>query len=348
MNTKKWIKSVLLITTISITSIISFNYIINPYGVFSNNTYQGINKVKDNIINDEVTKFYNAKKESPDVLLIGTSRVEHINPKHLKKYKNGKIFNLAIKGSGISTQYNLIRYFATHSDVKTIILGLDFFAFNPASTQNYKDINKTRYNNYFINDYKDALLSVRTFRKSIKTLSDNIKNKPAKLEYTIGWDSYRQDYIDLKNYGNVWLKERVNKSFPNFGIDKLFFDNEKFKNKYSIDEGLNILDSIVNICKIKNIDLKIFTTPIYHKVHEVIKQRGYQDTYNYWKQHLYEYDIVYDFSYKNSITNDYKNYIDSSHYQSKLGKLIFARLYDDNISELPNDFGIILKTKGDN
>lgn len=340
MNKKKWVTIVLTLSTSTILFIITFNYIINPYNVFSHTIYSGV--TKDNLVNDEVTKFYSAKRANPKVLLIGTSRTEHINPKYMQKYTKDKVFNLGIKGSGISTQYNMIKYFIHNTEVKTIILGLDFFSFNPASTHNYQDISKTRYTNYFFDDYKDALFGFRTFRKSLNTFFDNIKNKQPRLNHNNGWDSYNNEYNRLKKNGDDWLKEKINASFPNFGINKLFFDNEEFKNEFSINEELSILDDIISLCKKSNIELKIFTSPVYYKVYEVIKERGYSNTYKYWKESLSSYGIVYDFNYKNSVTQNYKHYIDASHYQSKLGKLIFAKLYNDQIPELPNDFGVLL------
>ncbi len=340
MYIKKWIFSVFIIVLLSLCSIITFNYFINPYGVFVHDKSKEL--VKNRSINSEMTKFYYASYKNPDVLIVGTSRLEHINPKYLKKYLKGSIYNIGVKGSGIKTHYNIIKYFTSKKNVKTIILGLDFFSFNPVNIQNI-NILQSRYSDYFINDYKDSLLSFRTFRKSISTLMDNIKDKKAKINFQTGWESYNDDYLTYEKYGDDWLDKRVNSHFPNFGQDKHFFDNPRFKNPKSIDRGLKILDDIIKHCKEYNINLILFTTPIYYKIYDVIKGRGYGNTYKYWKKSLSKYNFIYDFNYKNGITKDYKWYIDASHFQSRLGKLIFARIYNDKDIVLPSDFGRLLK-----
>ena len=341
MRKKTWIKRIIYITFVLIVMILSFNYIINPYGVFSVKNINGLNSVKNYSISSEMSKFHYASRENPEVIMLGTSRVEHMNPKYLYKYVNKKIYNLGVKGSGITTQYNLLKYFVLEKKVKKVILGLDFYSFSPI---NVNVNNNLRYSNDFKDDYLDSLLSIRTFRKSINTLKDNIKNKVSKENQKNGWESYSEAYKILAIKGNTWLEKRINNSFPNFGDDKHFFRSRIFKEKDSINKALKILDKMILLCKENNVELKIFTTPIYYKIYDVIKTKGYLNTYIHWKNELSKYNVIYDFNYSNSITKDYRNYIDSSHYKSNVGKLIFARLYNDNINNLPNDFGKLLIT----
>jgi len=339
MNSKTWIFYVIGISLLITGAIISFNYFINPYGVFKHDR-DDKKFVKNHTINSEITKFYYAIDADPEVLMIGTSRVEHINPKYLEKYTSGKVYNLAVKGSSIYRQYNLMNYFIEHFDIKEIYLGLDFFSFSPVYVE--KSIKNTRYDNYFINDYLDSLLSVRTFRKSIKTYKD-VKNKAkSQLDLFTGWDSeYKKEKL-LKSNGLKWLKKNIDSSFPNFGVDKNFFDYNEFKNPKSIDKAFDTLELMMSICEKNNVKLKIFTTPLYYKVYEVINLRGYGDTYKYWKNRLKKYNQIYDFNYKNSVTSDYASYIDASHFRSFVGELIFAKMNNDKIDKLPNDFGRLL------
>jgi hypothetical protein len=90
------------------------------------------------------------------------------------------------------------------------------------------------------------------------------------------------------------------------------------------------------------VELKVFTTPLYYRVYDVIKDNGYTDTYNYWKTSLSKYNMIYDFNYKNKITQNYKNYVDASHFRSNLGELIFAKMYEDK-EKAVEDFGQLLQ-----
>lgn len=340
MSKKNWIKRISFTILFFISIALSFNYIINPYGVFEIKNIDGINAVKNYSISSEMSKFHYALRQDPKTIMLGSSRVEHINPKYLEKYVQNKVYNLGVKGSGITSQYYLLKYFVEEKQVKTVILGLDFYAFSPINVNTGKI--PLRYMGNYTDDYLDSLLSIRTFRKSINTLKDNLKEKDFKVNQNTGWESYSEDYKVLDNEGNIWLKNRINSAFPNFGNDKHFFGSSEFKKKESIKKGLEVLDKIILLCKKNNVDLKIFTSPVYHKIYDVIEREGYLNTYNYWKKELSKYNMIYDFNYKNTITKDYRNYIDGSHYKSELGKLIFAKLYNDEINDLPKDFGKIL------
>lgn len=341
MNNYKWSKRVILSSLFGISFVILFNYIINPYHVFLHEYYSNFLKVKDNLVDDEMSKFYAAKKANPDVIMVGTSRVEHLNPKYLQPYVKGKIFNVAVKGSGLSTQYKLIKYFVTKGNVKSVVLGLDFYAFSPANVGDYKSISNSRFDDAFFSDYKTGLLSFRTLRKSISTLKDNLKKKHERIQWDTGWDSYSYEYLEFKQNNDQWHFKKIESGFPNFGINSKFFGNESFKKPSSIDKGLKILDEIITLCKKNNVELKLFTTPLYYRVYDVINERGYQKTYNYWKQELSQYGLVYDFNYKNEITKSYKNYVDSSHFKSEVGEYIFKRIYSTH----SENFGILLKNQ---
>ncbi|QOG11496.1 hypothetical protein [Arcobacter sp. FWKO B] len=341
MNNKQWTFRVLVFTFLGVVVIVAFNYLINPYNVFNHDYLTKYNSVKNQLVNDEMSKFYSAKRQNPDVLLVGSSRVEHIHPKYLQQYENGKIYNVSVKGSGLSTQFQLIQYFVTRGNVKTVVLGLDFYAFSPINIGEYKNIKFTRYDDFYYDDYLNSLFGFRTLRKSISTFKDNIKGIDGRIEWDSGWDTYSHEYPLIYNNTDEWYFNKIDSIFPNFGINDKFFANEEFKNPLSINNGLMILSEIVTLCKNYDVKLILFTTPLYHKVYDVIHDRGYDKTYTYWKNELSKYNMVYDFNYKNSITSDYRNYVDPSHFKSDVGKYIFAKIYHDK-SLIVDDFGKIL------
>lgn len=66
------------------------------------------------------------------------------------------------------------------------------------------------------------------------------------------------------------------------------------------------------------------------------------NTYEHWKKELSNIFPFFDFSTKNSITNDFRNFIDSSHTKPEIGELIFGKIFDDRGVQVPNDFGIFI------
>ncbi|NEQ62463.1 MAG: hypothetical protein F6K53_35770, partial [Moorea sp. SIO4A1] len=66
-----------------------------------------------------------------------------------------------------------------------------------------------------------------------------------------------------------------------------------------------------------------------------------------WKRRLVEITPVWDFSGYNSITTEaiseeMKNYWDSSHYREEVGDLILNRLFSYQAHTVPEDFGVLI------
>jgi len=342
MNYKRWNKITLTSIGIILVLIISFNYLIDPYFVFNSAQIDGFNKIKNNTISEQMTKFYTAKRSNAKVLILGTSRTEHINPNDLHKYIKGKIYNLAIPGSGIDVQKDNIEYFIKHSKLETIILGLDFFSFNPSNKSSYKTIKNTRYNDKYTNDYLDSILSISTLKKSIKTFKDNLKYEHNKVNYLNGWRNNFDYYKQLKINGIDYKKQKIEQQLNMISTQNVHFNNSYFKNPESILKSLENLEYIIKLCKINHIKLIMFISPLYYKITDMIYKKAYNKTYDFWKTQLSLYGTIYDFSGYNTISTNINNYTDGSHYKSKVAKLMFAKIFNDKSVDVPNDFGIIL------
>ena len=345
MKYKTFNKKAISLILLTFVSIMLFNLIIDPYYVFNSPKFEKINSIKNNTISHNMSKFYAAKRSNATVLLIGTSRTAHIHPKYLKKYfLDEKIYNLAIPGSGVISQKNNIEYFVKHKKVKAIIYGVDFFAFNPVNNA-VSEKENSRYTDNNLYDYMNSLLSIRTLRKSIKTLQDNIKKRYEHLDYEIGWETYEDDYLNIKKDGNSYIEKKTSKELKTLATQDKHFNYEPFKEPSSIYEALKELDYIVKLCKDNQVELYIFISPIYSKIVDIIYNRGYQKSYNYWKKELSKYENIYDFSGYNSITTNISNYIDGSHYQTEVAKYLFAKMFNDDLVSTPSDFGIVLNKK---
>jgi len=105
-----------------------------------------------------------------------------------------------------------------------------------------------------------------------------------------------------------------------------------------------VLSKINLLCNENNIELITFITP-----HRRSVQDAYViDDYIAFLRTLSKYNNFYDFSGYNSVTIDDHNYYESSHYLSKIGDLIAARILDDKTVVVPEDFGMLVKKNTDN
>lgn len=343
MSLKYWTQLLIVLTSCFILLIVLFNLIVDPYGVFNIVNIEKFNKTKNYISGDGRTKFYSAKRSNPEILLMGTSRTENINPQYLNKYLDGRVYNLATKGSGVTLHKKNIEYFIKNYNIKSIVYGMDLFSFNPATNLFGGSLEKTRYNDYYITDYINVLLGTKQFSRSIKTIKSNIKDDSQLIDLDIGWATNVDNLKKIKSQGIESITTKVINN--DLFVQKHFFNNEEFKNIHSIDKSLKILDDIVELCKKNNVKLYLFTSPVYSKINTLIEKRGYGDTYNYWKKALSKYEEVYDFNGYNTITNDINNFYDGHHYVDEISKLILARIFNDTEVVVPKDFGSIIKEK---
>jgi len=341
LSFKKWSKKLIGFIFLSFAKTVLFNFIVDPYAMFNTVKIDGFNKIKNHTINDAMSKFYNARNSNPTILLIGTSRTEHIHPKYLAKYEDGKIYNLAIGGSGLSTHKKNIEYFIKNYKIKTIVYGVDFFSFSPYNKPSASS-KYSRYENYFYNDYLDSLLGFKTLRRSIRTVKENLRNKENKREYDIGWATFANDYSHINLLGDKYIRKNINKILKVFSIAKDSFNYEAFKEPQSIDKNLLQLSEIIQLCNENKVKLHLFIPPIFSEITDLIYHKKYDRTYKYWKKSLAQYGNIYDFSGYNSITKDLHYYIDGSHYNKEVGKLILAKIFNDQSIKVPDDFGIIL------
>ncbi len=333
MNSKYWSKYIVYTTILLLLTTILFNFLINPFGIFKID--HQLNKVKNHFINSKTTKFYYAKREDINVLMIGTSRIEKLNPEDLKPYVSGKIYNIALPASNVAEQYQALNYFINNNKINTVILGIDFFSYFPQN--NIKSLEKkykTQYSELHYKDYIDSLLSSDALISSFKTLRDNIKGgiKP-NYNFSNGW------HIPHEKSKEKAVK-RFNKALNNY---KKIYENIILIKPNSFNEQISYLKKIIILCKSKNIDLKVYVSPIHFEQYNLIFTLKLYDIYFYWLKEISKLTDFYNFSGKNIITINSDNYLDSSHFKPLVGKLIFKRLFEKNNNE--NNFGVFVTDK---
>jgi hypothetical protein len=325
--------------------LVIFNITINPYKIFSTPELK-INNIANHSISDRVSKFYSAKRLNPNVLMMGTSRIGAVHPKYLNKYTNGKIYNLALGGSHVLEHYYYLKYFIEHYDINTIVLGLDFVSFKKIKNGTYErghfDIN--RFNRYYFDDYINGVIGKRALTDSWNTLIDSNKNKEKnEIDFKNGWVTHYKDYRDFKKQGIKVVNKRIRQKLASY--NKNGFKDSKVFSKKILDQNIIYLNKIVELASQNNISLKIFISPTYAKHIDLIYTKGFGDSFEYWKTELVKIADVFDFSGRNTITNNPKYYMDASHYNSNVGRLIFAKMFDDNSIRVPKDFGTLLNKK---
>lgn len=142
MNSKKWIKIVLVLVVLVLPVFVGWiNYTVDPYGYLStNNKYSELlTRVNKPIVLN--TKLYTNGK----IYLIGTSRQMRVNPNLIHNYTNKEVRNINISGSTLSE--NLMIAKKVKQLGKNFIYGFDCFSLNEYRIKKFSEL-KSRYISY--------------------------------------------------------------------------------------------------------------------------------------------------------------------------------------------------------
>jgi len=338
MTFKTFSKSFLFVSFFFISSFAFFNYFINPYHIFNHNYFSKSLPLKKHTISSRMTIFYRAINSNPQNIIMGTSRAGVFPSTQITKYIQPSIQHLTIPGANIEEQSQYLKYVIKKYPLKEIIWSLDFFSFNPdLKNDSSFSYNRVDTSALFKDDYKTALFSLQTVKNSILTLSDNIKNKklPKKKTTIEVLNSVSKEEIDIRTTGQLTY------------YSQKFLAHTSFNQPNSIQGNIDKIKEIINLCKEKNIKLHVYTSPVHVSFLQLYKTLGLQNTFTAWKKELAKITPYTDFCTNNTIAKNPYNFIDGTHLKPRLGKLIFAKIFQDTTVNVPNDFGTYINRDKD-
>ncbi|MGQ4648282.1 hypothetical protein [Lyngbya aestuarii] len=319
----------------------TFNILVDGSGIFNSPKIANFNELKPAIYSHvRLFKAVGVSRKKPKNIILGSSRSDiGLDPDH-PSLASDSAYNLALVGPNM---YEVRRYFehalANQPELKTVVLGIDFFMFNE-NWHNSPDFDEARLGRKSpkIQDLINASLSLDALDLSKQTVGASVESDAYYL-----YKSNGLRYV----YGNKPdepLKVKFEKMLTEFLRGERAYPNYKSSQSF-----LNDFRLLVETCKEKNIDLKVFISPIHVTQLEAINTAGVWSEFEDWKRQVVEITPVWDFSGYNSITtepisNQMKNYWDSSHYRKEVGDLILNRLFEVNEKVVPEDFGTLLTT----
>lgn len=323
-NPLKWI-ILLFLMVFSLSSIILLtNFVVDPYNI----TKYNLLNIKYKFARDDRTEKTNyfATLEVFDNIMIGSSRVYSINPQKVTEYLGGTTYNFGVGTATVEDHLGVLLYLQKEKKLpKNIILGIDFYTFNPDIPPNKyflknKTLNFLSYSNVD-ESYLSKFFSLDAFRASIKTLSNHLKSKDTRSRFdTNGWCGNYEDYekrdieVDL-----VQAKKEIQQEIP------LLYSNLKYK---SIDQKrVAYYDRIKSICQKNNINLYIFTTPLHPHLLQILQEN--KNTANALEElinYLSTFDHFYNTYTDKEFYNDIRNFHGATHTSTNAGDTLMQQL----------------------
>ncbi len=342
MSFQSWNKFFLISAISFLIVIATFNFIVNPYNIFNHHFFQNFMVIKKHTPSPRMEIFYRTIRDTPTNIIMGTSRIGMLSPSDVTKYLGGSTKNMAMPGANMEEQSQYLLYMIQNRPVKNIVWSLDFCSFNP-DLPNDGDFTYDRLDSstYFNNDHKIALISFQTTKNSFRTLYDNFKvSDQEKNNYMTALNDEEKGYKEFDHY-NVLTKKQID---ANIAMQLKFYPKNflfvrTFDQPNSIDPNLKRFQTVIDLCKKKNINIFIYTSPVSKDFLQLYKDLDLENTFKYWKKSLANITSYTDFCNYNDITENSYNFLDGTHIMPKFSKLIFARIFNDPSLKAAKEFG---------
>ncbi len=318
-----------------------FNILIDPYGLFNIPQMSGINQVKPTRKNhNRLAKAVDVTRIKPKTILLGSSTALRLSPKHPVFANSQPAYNLALPGAGMQEELLYFQHaLSNEPGLKQVIIGLDFFSFG-IGIKKAPDFVEDRLQKDRINiqDALNSIFSLNAVNSSWATLTANRSSKSSVFDST-----------DPENGKDLPQTQRKSKVLDNFeGVIYSYFQKEdRYKNYQISRERLNDFKTIIDTCRRRNIEVKVFFSPTHAVQLEALQVAGIWPIYEQWQREVVKIIPTWDFSGYSRIntepvSNEMKNFVDGAHYQYEIADLILNRVFQYKVETVPSDFGVLL------
>lgn len=299
---KRFIRKILLFITfcVLLTSVVCIG--IDPYNVFhykkirDNGVEPNKNFIKMAYILDNPDKF--------DSFIFGSSRVGAI---HGEKIKNARCYNMTysmgLPGEHLANLKTMIKNGITP---KNIYIGVDSLSYTDCVANQQKEPLRASYE-YLT---KNPLHFLETYMNARMALES--------LQVTTAYEGKDDMLPYFYEYG--WIADYTTEQKPEYFENPIAY----IGNGNYMDETLQDIAEIVKICKENEINLYLFTNPMYY----VTYNKSVEQNYLVFLRELAQITDYYNFSGLNDITTQKQYYLDTSHYNCYVGDMMLECMCD--------------------
>jgi len=301
---KYFLKRILLFSSPIILYILAA-LIIDPYNIIHKEHNQKLIELKSQIsykLNYPLYKLKEYSDNPTDVILLGDSRTNKLNPKTFDQLTNLNTTNLAYGGGTLPEIIETFWYAAKIHPLKQVYIGINF---NLYSANN----NRSRVTEAIElkNSPFSCLFSQYCFKSTMLIIASLVTNKTINVE--------------KPNYNrNEFWKYQLESSANNF------YRDYKYPTSYHKD-----LIKISDYCKKNNIKLIFFIPPTHTDLQHKVNEFKLESSEKVFKTDLEKLGLFYDFDYPNEMTENKDNFSDPFHYNDTLATIVINEIVTGNI-----------------
>lgn len=334
MSSKKWFFMFLIFSLIIFGGIISFNVIIDPFGVFGDRFLDWYSY--DMTQNPRVAKvaYIDREHSKYDSYIIGCSSTSSYPVEMLNKYTKDNFYNMIMYGADIYDSTETAKYLIENYEVKNLFLAVylsNATKFNYEADKLLGNLHGKIDNTSLVEFYSKYLFLNPYYgieKIKAKFTDSYLQNKNDVFNVELGM--YDKTKRDIEPIGSM---EEYVENYPVF----LNYPYGRFDELKEIDNCLNSIAELKEICDQKGINFKVMITPLY------IDYAKYydQEDIDLFKTRLAQVTDFWDFSLS-SVSTEPRYFYDEAHFRNLVGKMAIARMYNDESIYVPDDFGIYI------
>ena len=310
-----------------LATVICFNVIVDPYGVWRIVERQGFNAAKPTRRDQNyMFKAVDLARRTAPVLLYGSSRVAFgLDPDSADESLGcrGCSYNAALTGGHMKALHAyLMHTLEQGAPLEHVIWGIDFFAFD-RGTRLAPVFDPTRLNHFGMsaNDAIFAATGLATTWRSLRTVGANA-TPPVDEPYS---DDGHLTAADMREQvARVGMRQRFRRSLD-------LYLNGRFTAYQPSAEAWRLFDDALRRLRERGVKVTVFVPPT-HAVHlEALRLRGLWDCWSAFKRRLAEHTAYWDFSGTNPVTAEpirdtMDHYWDISHFRASVGERILTQI----------------------
>lgn len=297
---KKFLRKIAPFILFILTLEIAVPMLVDPYNIFhwrqirDNGVEPNSNYIKMQYILHNPDKF--------DSFLFGSSRTGFINVEHIPE---GTWYNMSYSEGLPEEHLENLRELIAHGIIpKNVMIGVDNISCFVDPQIHEKQFYRIPYPRENKLSFYANYFSIRGVLKS--------------LDVSLHHEVMDPDYVERYYRSGTTLRDPSQAG--QWKEDAPYWE---YYYKDCLGDAVLSIRRIAELCEKYDINLIVFTNPIYYKTYQESKQYGYEQFLE-WISDPVDY---YNFSGINPITTDRMNYYESSHYTEEIGDLIIDRIF---------------------
>jgi len=268
------------------------NFIVDPFAIYGTSLFPAItfNKYQNKLF---LLRHF---QPPPGALIIGSSRVQSIDPDDVRELTGLDTFNWEVPAAKAETIYSCLRIALEDFDipVKMVIVGIEPEVFHPTRELSPQVLQVAAYTKYFPEQstnaaWQDKFQRLFTINQTIRSITV-LKRMLTGTEDEESWITWRPDGIPVYDWSkkphhvSAIFSERLGR-----GI-RIYPDNNFIVRQFThLDEGRKeYWEKFLDICVENDIEIYCFFAPLHPDLYDVMIRRGTEPIFDQTVEYVEE------------------------------------------------------------